>query len=344
MSLKDLPKSLVETVTQIVTKSFDQSANQKKKIISEGLKSFGVKSVADLSEEQRKMLYSWAQKRLDEASCGCSETSDMVKEDDMPGDEVFHKNDDENAEKKKDLGENADKEESVTESISIKPHEVAVNGAVGCLDANTQKPVHADVLRDSSPVDGTHEYRLFVQFNTNTMPVIVPPVVLPGAPTIDALRDVVEGLPFFCDVCERALSNASDVPHERPEHQGSSVVAEAYLPTPYDKKVMLAIKNVLKTQNVDVDDFVSGGIHAHEFTAKVDDLYVTVREEPSKRMAGKSVWRIRQELGDAPIDDVLSDPYPPGVELKAIQALKQALAKHVSGTNTKFEPMLDTDA
>jgi len=94
---------------------------------------------------------------------------------------------------------------SMNESVAIASDELATNGAVGCTDADSQMPVHADVLKDSSPIDGKAELRLFLQFNTNSLPIIIPPAVLPGAPDINSLREIVEDLPVFCDVVEKAL-------------------------------------------------------------------------------------------------------------------------------------------
>ncbi|NBV28358.1 hypothetical protein EBS02_04975 [bacterium] len=264
MSLRDLPKSLIDSVVEITTESQHKHDKQTSKLIEQSLKRFGVKSVSDLTENDQKALHAWVQIQLTESSCGCE--SDMT-EDDMPGDSVYHKDGKEDAEKKteldeseaaqavvkaelkklgKTLGELSPEEkkdlfnrvdarvtakneasacdilDDIYEGMTLEANEIATNGAVGVTDAESQLPVHADVLKDTS-VDGKHEFRLFVQFNTNSLPVIVPPVTLPGAPTVDALRDVVEGLPFFCDVCEKALTDAMDIPHNRPEHKGNNV-------------------------------------------------------------------------------------------------------------------------
>lgn len=308
MSIKNLPKSLIDSVIEVVTDSNDKQAKLFDKIVSEGMKKFGIKDVSTISEEELKALYAWTQIKLTESSCSCGHD---LSEDDMPGDSVYHKNDDENAAKKKEIDEdekankdhdgdgevetssqeylgardkaiksamkettyndsvkegrmpsavikhkqklahmpdaefaklyshmNDEKLKSmawghgygkdslqyvnkmlrgknelnklkITENVAIAPHELATNGAVGVTDPTTQMPIHADVLKDSNPVDGSHEYRLFVQFNTNGLPVIIPSPVLPGAPTVDALREIVEGLPYFGDTIERALQTAS---------------------------------------------------------------------------------------------------------------------------------------
>ena len=259
MSLRDLPKSLIDSVVEITTESQHKHEKQTSKLIEQGLKRFGVKSVSDLTENDQKALHAWVQIQLAESSCHCG--SDMT-EDDMPGDSVYHKDGKEDAEKKKELDEseaaqaavkaelkklgktlgelspeekkdlfnrvdarvsakNEASDADIYEGVALDADEIATNGAVGVTDPENQLPVHADVLKDTS-VDGKHEFRLFVQFNTNSLPVIVPPVTLPGAPTVDALRDIVEGLPFFCDVCEKALTDAMDIPHNRPEHKGNN--------------------------------------------------------------------------------------------------------------------------
>lgn len=324
-SIRNLPKSLVSAVSDVVTKSEHTAIQTHKRVFAEGLRRFGASSISDLSESDRKALYSWVQSKIQEAACGC----DDVAEDDMPGDAPFHKDGDEDAEKKKEIDEEDDAD-GLYESIALDADEIATNGAVGVTNADEQLPVHADVIRDSSPVEGKTEYRLFVQFNTNTLPIIVPPVVLPGAPTIDALRDVVEGLPFFCDVCERALSAAADLPHESPTH-GAEAVSEAYVPTQYDKKVLNVIKQATKSTQAEVDDYLSSGIHVREYVAKLalgdSTHYVSCQEQPSKKAVGKMVWVVNQELGDHPFDTIVSDPYPPGAELKSLAALKSALNK-----------------
>jgi len=328
MSLKDLSKSLIDFVEEISSQSDNNHQKQTSKLLEQGLKKFGVKSVDDLAENDQKALHAWVQIQLTESSCVCD--SDIT-EDYMHGDSVYHKDDDESAEKKTEIDEE-NEDSSIEESIALSADEIATNGAVGVTDPETQHPVHADVLKDSS-VDGKHEYRLFVQFNTNTLPIIVPPVTLPGAPTINALRTVVEGLPFFCDVCEKALASAVDVPHERPDHLGSNV-SEAYLPTAYDKKVVRLMKTVLKPKSVDIDDYIDGGIHVKEFTAKINDLYITAHERPSKKQPGKSEWHVHQEFGTFPIDPISSMPFPAGDVVKGLSSLKAVLSKiDTSGKN-----------
>lgn len=330
MSFRDLPKSLIDSVVEITTESQHTHQKQTNRLIEQGLKRFGAKAINDLSENDQKALHAWVQIQLTESSCGCD--SDIA-EDDMPGDSVYHKDGDEEAEKKKELDE---EDEDLKESIALGADEIATNGAVGVTDPDNQYPVHADVLKDTS-VDGKHEYRLFVQFNTNNLPTIVPPVTLPGSPTVDALRDVVEGLPFFCDVCEKALVSASDVPHERPEHKGASV-SEAYVPTIYDKKVVQLMKSTLKLKkSVDVEDYISSGVHVKSFTAKINDLYVTAHERPSKNQPGKSEWYIHQELGTYPIDPISSLPFPAGDVVKGLSALKSALNKVDLAATTEID-------
>lgn len=373
-SIKTLPKSLVAAASEVVSNSEKAVIKIRSRLYSEGLKKFGVSDKSQLTESQLKALHSWVQIKLDEAACHCDE-DDMPG--DAPyhkgGDEGAEKKkelDEGEAaqsavdaelkklgktlgelspEEKKDLFNRVDtrvdaKNEAsdcdIYEGVSLDADEIATNGAVGVTDAEEQLPVHADVLRDSSPVDGKTELRLFVQFNTNTLPVIVPPVTLPGAPTLDALRDIVEGLPFYCDVCERALSAAADLPHESPNHVGESVT-EAYVPTQYDKKVIAAIKQVTKAQKVQVEDYTDSGVHIREYSAVLeksgseDVLYFGCMESPSRKSPGKMTWTIRYELNDENADpnvggqikSVVGEPFPAGVELKSLSTLKAALSK-----------------
>ena len=97
----------------------------------------------------------------------------------------------------------------VKESVALSADDIATNGAVGVGDASLATPKHADVIKDSSPLDGTSQYRMLVQFATNTGTQIVPSASLPGAPTVEALREIVEGLPYFNDVMDAALTNAA---------------------------------------------------------------------------------------------------------------------------------------
>jgi hypothetical protein len=361
-SIKDVSKSLINAVSEVVTKSSEHRAKLERAVFVEALKKFKVSSVSELAEQDKKAFHAYVQNQLTESDCSCG----SMDEDDMPGDEVYHKGGDEDAEKKKELGEDEDEEDSSVDASDSEekddieercwdgykptpgvkayekgscmkegadPDELATNGALGVTDASKQLPVHADVLKDSSPVDGTTEYRLFAQFNTNTLPQIVPPVTLPGAPTVDALRDIVEGLPWFCDVCERALADASDSPHQRVADE-TTEVNESYIATPYDKKVMATIKNTVKAHEVTVSDTLTKGLHVHKFTAVVDKpelapeiQIIHVSEEPSRKAPGKSVWRVQSDINGYGIESLVSEPYLPGVELKALQALKDVLAK-----------------
>ena len=326
MSLRDLPKSLIDSVVEIATESQHKHEKQTSKLIEQGLKRFGVKAVDDLTENDQKALHAWVQMQLTESSCGCE--SDMT-EDDMPGDSVYHKDGDEDAEKKKELDED-DKEDSLKESIALRADEIATNGAVGVTDPENQLPVHADVLKDTS-VDGKHEFRLFVQFNTNSLPVIVPPVTLPGAPTVDALRDVVEGLPFFCDVCEKALTDAMDIPHERPEHAG--VVSEAAVVSDVDRKRVALIRRFFGNSKVYITEnnrVYTVAVYSDKHPGKEVELDVAL--DPSPKAVGKFVWKVSQNRPGyqgaedlTPHPDVISAPFLPGDEQKSIQALQTLL-------------------
>lgn len=203
-TIRDLPKSLVDAASEVITTARTAHLELKEKTLADGLKYLGVSSKENLTEQQANSLYAWMLARLQEATCVSGEPSIKQSPIDARDTPVVDSN--------QDL--------SLSEEIALDADEVATNGALGVTDAMTQLPIHADVLRDSSPVEGTTEFRLFVQFNTNTLPIIIPPVTLPGAPTLDSLRGIVEGLPFFCAVCEKALADAADIPHERPEHRG----------------------------------------------------------------------------------------------------------------------------
>lgn len=113
-------------------------------------------------------------------------------------------------------------EADITEAIAIAPDQLAHNKAVGVRDATKAHPVQADVIRDSSPLNGTTEFRMLVQFPTNERCVIVPPPTLPGAPSVAALKEVVEGLPYYCETITRALDAAASAPHNEPNFKGDS--------------------------------------------------------------------------------------------------------------------------
>lgn len=425
-SIKELSKSLIDAVTEVVTDSIKVKSNVEKTLAAEGLRKFGVSEVSKLSEDDRKRYYSWLQLKLQEASCGCGED---VTEDDMPGDAPFHKDGEEDAEKKKDLGEEESDDElseavssstkskiaghlskltstprgkdranvanailnlmgkdssvkgtkfekafgkvlplatkyganpeelekavdraleALNESIALEADEIATNGAVGVTDADEQLPVHVDVIRDSNPLSGTTEYRLFAQFNTNTLPQIVPPVVLPGAPTLDALRDVVEGLPWYCDECARALADAADVPHERPEHAG--VVAEALTLSQTDRLVVASIKRILKTTDVTVI------YNNTEYLARIGSkeqgefYHLGIVLEPSSKRLGKLNWAVYdQTISDqdpnsnqrlaAPLFSLPFDQGDIALSVRKLQEVLQIAAKGVaSGSYASQEP------
>ena len=113
MPINDLPKSLVDSVIDVVTKSEETYNNTVQRIVSEGLTHFGVSCVTELSEADQKALHAWTQIRLTEADCSCGTD---VEEDDMPGDAPFHKDGDEAGEKKKEIDEEDDAEVDLTEA------------------------------------------------------------------------------------------------------------------------------------------------------------------------------------------------------------------------------------
>lgn len=419
-TFRDLPKSLLDAVSEVVSTSQAQYEQRAKKIRQEALKKFGVKKESALSESLRKQFDTWVQIQLAEASCGCEQT---VDEDDMPGDAPFHKGGNEDSEKKKELDEE-DKDDvteaalkstskkvlksevielakdvnagetaialfnkafgssesltlkelgskmqklsntpaldkkigavfgilslELTENVEIDADEIATNGAVGVTDANDQLPVHADVLRDTTPVDGKTEYRLFVQFNTNTLPIIVPPVTLPGAPTVDALRDVVEGLPFYCDVCEKALIDAADLPHTKPQYDG--VVAEAFTLTQTDRLVIASIKRLLHTTDVNVIYNNTEYLARIPASEKGKFYHVGLKLEPSTKRLGKLNWVAHdQTIGDqdpsskqklaSPESSLPFDQGDIPLSIRKLQELLQIVSRNVSsGSYAAQEP------
>lgn len=114
MALKTIPQSLIDSVVDVVTKSEETRSKTMQRIVSEGLKHFGVSSVSELSESDQRAFHAWTQLRLTEESCSCEGTSeeacaceDELVEDDMPGDSSYHKGGDEDAEKKVSLDEDS---------------------------------------------------------------------------------------------------------------------------------------------------------------------------------------------------------------------------------------------
>jgi hypothetical protein len=107
MSLRDLPKSLIDAVCEVISDSTEKRQKLASDLRAEGLRRFGVKRESQLIEADQKALYAWVQIKLDEASCGCGE--DLAKEDHMPGDEALYNKDGE-IKKQMDEDELADKD------------------------------------------------------------------------------------------------------------------------------------------------------------------------------------------------------------------------------------------
>jgi len=230
MPIKDLSQSLINSVVEVFTQSSENHNKLVEKVVAEGLKHFGVKSVSDLSESDQKAFHAWTQLRLSESDCHCGE----VEEDDMPGDSVYHKDGDESSEKKKELDEDekADKDHdgdgevetssqeylgakdkaikaAMKESVALGANEIATNGAVGVANTLVATPKHADVIHDTDPYTGVTQYRLLLQYATNEGTRIYPPVSLPGAVSVADLRTLVQGLPEFNEAVDAALVHAS---------------------------------------------------------------------------------------------------------------------------------------
>lgn len=246
MSLRDLPKSLIDAVCEVVSTSTEQRQKLVNDLRVEGLRRFGVKRESQLTEADQKALHAWVQIKLDEASCGCGE--DIAQEDHMPGDEVLYNKDGE-IKKQMDEDDAADKdydgdgevesssdeylgskdkaikaamkneEESdevseedeveLKENVAVDSKELATNGAVAVADASKATPKHADVIRDTDPYTNVTEYRVLLQYATNEGTRIYPPVTLPGARSVADLRTLVEGLPDFNEAVDAALVHAS---------------------------------------------------------------------------------------------------------------------------------------
>ena len=111
---------------------------------------------------------------------------------------------------------------NVKEGIETEPEDIATNGAVGVTDPEKQMPVHVDVLKDRHHNKDELQYRLFVQFNVNDIPKIVPPPALPGASSIEELRELVSGMSWYGQEVEDALTNALDIPSEDPSISGDA--------------------------------------------------------------------------------------------------------------------------
>lgn len=241
MSLRDLPKSLIDAVCEVVVDSTEKHQKLVAQLRAEGLQRFGVKRESQLTESDQKALYAWIQTRLHEASCGCEH--DVAKEDHMPGDEVLYNKDgeikkqmdeDDTADKDYDgdgevesgsdeyLGsrdkaikaamkneEDSEDDVELSENVALGASELATNGAVGVANAALAKPKHADVIRDTDPTTGVTEYRLLLQYATNEGTRIYPPTNLPGARSVADLRSLVDGLPDFNEAVDSALVHAS---------------------------------------------------------------------------------------------------------------------------------------
>jgi hypothetical protein len=227
MPINDLPKSLIDSVVEVVTKSVQNQNKVLERVVLEGLKKFGVNSISELSEGDQKAFHAWTQLRLTEADCHCGSE---LEEDDMPGDSVYHDGDDESSGKKKEMDEDdtADHDHdgdgevetssqeylgakdkaikaAMKESVALGANEIATNGAVGVGNALLAQPKHADVIHDTDPYSGVTQYRLLLQYATNEGTRIYPPVSLPGAQSIAELRTLVEGLPEFNEAIDAAL-------------------------------------------------------------------------------------------------------------------------------------------
>jgi len=115
--------------------------------------------------------------------------------------------------------------ENITEDIDLSQEEqsdaddVATNGAVAVGDAMSAEPIQADVIKDTTPTDGTHEFRLLLQYATSgdvfvggpfQATHIYPPLSFPAASSVKELSDLIDGMPFFNRVVEKAIETAME--------------------------------------------------------------------------------------------------------------------------------------
>jgi hypothetical protein len=119
---------------------------------------------------------------------------------------------------------------SVSESIAFEPDEIATNKAVAVGSAMGADPIAADVIRDVVTTQGKVEYRLLLQYATGGeiflgAPYegthIYPPTSMPGASSIEMLRDMIEAMPFYNKVVENALEKAITPPSTDPMFMGN---------------------------------------------------------------------------------------------------------------------------
>ena len=238
MSLKTLPKSLIAAAAEVFDQDAQRADNLTRTLAKESLSFFNVSDVSTLTESDIKAMHSWVTKEFErrmalteaECTCGATMAEDDKADADHDGDceiesgsaeylgakdkaiKAAMKNEDDSEEVSENDKIDLDEEESeknLKENVALSADDIATNGAVGVGDASIATPKHADVIKDSSPLDGTSQYRMLVQFATNTGTQIVPSASLPGAPTVEALREIVEGLPYFNDVMDAALTNAA---------------------------------------------------------------------------------------------------------------------------------------
>lgn len=102
-------------------------------------------------------------------------------------------------------------------------------------------------------------------------------------------------------------------------------------------KVVHIMKSALRTSDVEVDSYTSSGKHMTDITASINDLDVVVRLEDSKKQSGKLVWVISQELGDAAINDIVTDSFSRDeIDSRGLNLLSQSLKK-VNIRNNKIQ-------
>lgn len=123
-------------------------------------------------------------------------------------------------------------ENELKESIAFEPDEIETNNAVAVGNAMAAEPVHADIIKDSN-AEGKFEYRLLLQYATGGeiflgAPYegthIYPPMSMPGAPSLDVLKDMIEAMPFYNEEVEKAIENAINIPSTEPRFKSADQV------------------------------------------------------------------------------------------------------------------------
>jgi len=176
------------------------------------------KTLGELSPEEKKDLFN----KVDSLVKAKNEQADK----DYDGDGEIESSEDEYLGSK----DAAIKKAMQSESIAFEPDEIATNKAVAVGSAMSADPIAADIIKDSVTTKGAVEYRLLLQYATGGeiflgAPYegthIYPPTSMPGASSIEMLRDMIEAMPFYNKVVEKALDKALTPPSTDPMFMGN---------------------------------------------------------------------------------------------------------------------------